>query len=660
MLVTPGDEEARRSECPSCRTPEGIRFLGSRVASLASVSISQLFGSKLVGVDERKLLAFTDGVQDASHRAAFFNGRTHRFNLRIAIAAAVRDAGGAMALADIGERLLADADAERDPRAALYSLVPPDLLRHEDLRTLWEGRKPARGARALLRHRLDFEAHLELGSRARLGRTLELSRALAAEVALDDVRPVVVLVEAIRAEHADPALLDPEVPPDRRLRARAARAPAPAGRDHPSLAVRYIKDDGRRWRIWGGRPEGMPAFARGQTVPTFLTTGRDGPFDAVAGAGTAPTWLADWAARTLGVEARAAAPVNREVLRALAHAKVLVERRTGRGHTVYGIDPARIVVEVLPGAEEDDSAPGMLRCSVCTQRHVIPAGQRARWQGAACLRYRCPGRYEPVDTEPGYYRSLYLSGEQRRAVAAEHTGGLERKAREALERAFKSGTSPDAPNVLSCTPTLEMGVDIGDLSAVLLTSVPRSAASYVQRVGRAGRRSGNALVTTFVRTEPRGLYYLSEPRHLIAGAVRPPSCWLDAIEILRRQYTAFVLDRAADGSLPAPPMPHHMGQAAMSMLADGGYLRAVVDGHDARAGELVDAFLAPFGAHVSPLTAARLRAFARDGLGPRIESSIGEWQDRYDELLRRRSRLTERMAMLEKLPERSDEDEAAA
>ena len=171
-----------------------------------------------------------------------------------------------------------------------------------------------------------------------------------------------------------------------------------------------------------------------------------------------------------------------------------------------------------------------------------------------------PGRYEPIGREASaYYRRLYRSGTPRRTVAAEHTGGLDRQARERLEDAFKYGHAPGTPNVLACTPTLEMGVDIGDLSAVMLTSVPRSSAAYVQRIGRAGRASGNALVTTFVRTEPRSLYYLTDPRHMIAGTVRPPSCWLDAIEILRRQYFAFVLDRAADGSIAVAAMPHRIG-----------------------------------------------------------------------------------------------------
>ena len=52
--------------------------------------------------------------------------------------------------------------------------------------------------------------------------------------------------------------------------------------------------------------------------------------------------------------------------------------------------------------------------------------------------------------------------------------------------------------MLVATPTLEMGIDIGDLSTVLLASLPRTVASYLQRVGRAGRLTGNALNLAFV------------------------------------------------------------------------------------------------------------------------------------------------------------------
>jgi replicative superfamily II helicase len=64
-------------------------------------------------------------------------------------------------------------------------------------------------------------------------------------------------------------------------------------------------------------------------------------------------------------------------------------------------------------------------------------------------------------------------------VTAEHIGAMTRAQRERVERAFRDGTRYIDPNVLSCTPTLELGIDIGDLSAVILASVRRRPASYV-------------------------------------------------------------------------------------------------------------------------------------------------------------------------------------
>ena len=75
----------------------------------------------------------------------------------------------------------------------------------------------------------------------------------------------------------------------------------------------------------------------------------------------------------------------------------------------------------------------------------------------------------------------------------EHTSLLDAKVRQDYESAFKhGGTDPQAPDVLVATPTLEMGIDIGDLSTVMLGSLPRSVSSYLQRVGRAGRGGGPA------------------------------------------------------------------------------------------------------------------------------------------------------------------------
>mgnify|MGYP003300678228 CR=1 FL=1 len=47
-------------------------------------------------------------------------------------------------------------------------------------------------------------------------------------------------------------------------------------------------------------------------------------------------------------------------------------------------------------------------------------------------------------------------------------------------------------NILSCSTTFEMGVDVGDLDTVFMRNMPPSAANYVQRAGRAGRSSDAA------------------------------------------------------------------------------------------------------------------------------------------------------------------------
>ena len=98
----------------------------------------------------------------------------------------------------------------------------------------------------------------------------------------------------------------------------------------------------------------------------------------------------------------------------------------------------------------------------------------------------------------------------------------------------------------------------------MLTAVPRSQSNYVQRAGRAGRKTGNSLVTTFAEADPRSLYFLHDPEIMISGDIIPPSCYLDAIEILRRQYLGFLLDQAAQGDVGLIPgaglMPRTIGQ----------------------------------------------------------------------------------------------------
>src|SRR5699024_8871128 len=82
VAITPNSQAATDQRCPVCDATNSVRFLGSAVATLASVTLNGTFGSRLIPDDEKKTLVCTDSVQDAAYRAAFIEGRAIAFNFR--------------------------------------------------------------------------------------------------------------------------------------------------------------------------------------------------------------------------------------------------------------------------------------------------------------------------------------------------------------------------------------------------------------------------------------------------------------------------------------------------------------------------------------------------------------------------------------------------
>ena len=305
--------------------------------------------------------------------------------------------------------------------------------------------------------------------------------------------------------------------------------------------------------------------------------------------------------------------LNLWTLNLLAKESDTVVTRSCRLHTrcTASTDSAVVVSDVPDG--EDGPADSLVKCTICGHVHAVPPADIEDWRGVPCLRYRCVGRFEAVDPPVGsqYYRSLYRSGTTRRVVTGEHTGLLRpSQPRGAGARVQGRAPRPTPPTCSTATPTLEMGIDIGDLSSVMLTSVPRNPASYIQRVGRAGRATGNALVTTFVRTDTHGLYYLAEPEAMIAGDVRPPDCYLDAVETLQRQYLAYLLDRIADQTIDGPTLPHQIGPAHEDRHGRGRLPPRRWSTRRCSIPATSSAFLGLFGDRLAPSTVDRLRTFA--------------------------------------------------
>lgn len=637
------DEQSKNDVCPACGADDGIRFLGSAVATQLSVTLSNLFGDKHLDAAEKKALMFTDSVQDAAHRAGFVQARSHSLSLRTALRGALGDAE-----LDLDELAVAVvARAGTDPMLR-YQLLPPDIVDRDEFVAFWKPDAHPNSRRAAenkAKRRLRFDVDLEFGLNSRTGRTLELTGSVVAEVYLGAPHRAPIIGRRA-LEKADPTQLPLTGVPDEALtrwvRGTVERIRTRGGIHHDWLRP-YLEKNANRYHVWGGRPrgQGMPAFPKGRPAPAFpaLKSGAGAlpeGFDPIT---ASSSWYAQWTSRCLDVSPADGTFLAKALFTELAAQMMLTTVTTETGSTVYGLAPATVQVSA-PTLEALLDGRHLLACDICQTPVPGSATTVDELDGAPCTLTRCPGRLHRTAKADNFYRRLYESTEMKRVVAREHTGLLPTKTRLDYETAFKrGGTDPQAPNVLVATPTLEMGIDIGDLSTVMLGSLPRSVSSYLQRVGRAGRLTGNSLILAYVRGRGEHLPKLFEPLSVIQGDVRPPATFLSAEEILQRQYVAHIVDQFARDPQLEPP------KDARSVLGDDsekGWLTRLLETAASDTNTLLDRFLGQFGEHLSPDAVAALRTWASappeggpSGLTQRVLSASLHWRQDLEELTAR-------------------------
>lgn len=664
------DKHANDQTCPACGEKDGIRFLGTRLATLLSVSLTSLFGTPGLDLREKKALVFTDSVQDAAHRAGFVEARSFSLTMRSVIHEALTTEPAP--ISTIVERLLAKATTDEQR----YRLLHPTITDSDKLTAYWhQDADRRRGFRARDRERatarvvkrLTFDVGLELGLTGQVGRTLLLTGSALAQVrATDDELDQA----AERALGASTRQLDGD---DTSVRRRWVRGILERLRTHGAIAHDWLtpfrREGGPVYKLWGGRPEPelMPAFPSGRALPQLPSIGRQGAKSELEDATARSGWYADWTARTLARDRGTASTFLRPLLDALTELGLLDVVETTSGLRSFALVPDRIEA-CRPAGTAEDATP-MLVCDECRETVTGTDAVLAPLQDGPCLRHRCPGTLRLSALSATYYRSLY-QGDMRRVVAREHTSLLDTDDRLDYETSFKnSAQTPGTPNVLVATPTLEMGIDIGDLSTVLLASVPKTVASYLQRVGRAGRQTGNALDVTFVagRGRAAGLYY--DPLDLLNGTVRAPGAYLSAQEILRRQLLASVLDTLAGDDRVPPPV---RTTPVLASAAPGTFLGHVIEELQRNGERHLERFLDRFttGTHswdgLTEDARTELHTWALpqgdgpSGLETALRSKVEEWNLSREELRRRRARIQDNIEQLENQPVTDERAEAMA
>lgn len=173
----------------------------------------------------------------------------------------------------------------------------------------------------------------------------------------------------------------------------------------------------------------------------------------------------------------------------------------------------------------------VFRCDTCGRLQVNSVRN-------VCIRHHCSGALREIvgkNLEPNHYRLLYEEDLPGTLRVEEHTAQLNHEKGREIQKEFRDGNI----HILSCSTTFELGVDLGNLDTIFLRNVPPETFNYLQRVGRAGRRSENTgFAITYCRRGPHDLYHFSEPQRILSGTIHPPMLSLQNEKIILRHIVA--------------------------------------------------------------------------------------------------------------------------
>lgn len=599
--------EVFHNVCPHCLAEKSLRIFGAASSSLTSATVGHLHASPFS--DDNKVIAFSDSVQDAAQRAGFMVARNYLTTCRHALVHYLKDKSKTQAgipmrqmvkelsghwiqnMSNLYEgpnqRILGEA-------AFLSTFIAPDKQWKESWKIFnkaaegsVEG-KDVSSTEALvqtydqwgylvnhMRERLVWEALMELSFRSENGRTVVRTESAIATLNHSELKKVASKLvsrfkekfnlsnDVKRYEWFLLGLLN-------KLRMAGALDPESidqAGAKRIGYDFGVFVNKGNSFTAFNSSAV-LPAYGKTYRPPTPVSLMPDPSADknfnvSMLGKKREETWYTQWVNKVL--------LGNNEELQL--------------GDTTIIGDILKDTLEVLEnyelvrGIQREQTSTWVLpvtkwfvtpnvscwRCKKCGRRYYFASTMTNIATGMPCPSYHCDGQLEfddNVEVNPVY------TSEPVRIHAREHTSLVDGDTRKRIENNFGNTNHPWSVNLLSATPTLEMGIDIGDLSTVMLCSMPPNQANFLQRIGRAGRRDGNAIALTMVDKSNHDQYFWADPKEMLEGEVKTPGVFLRAVSVLERQLVAFALGRWVASQTPRPKLPEKLKMAISNLQAN--------------------------------------------------------------------------------------------
>ncbi len=485
------------TSCLSCgstgSTPNGGRYREpARPVRAINVADVHVLAQDMVHRAQRpRLLVFCDNRQDAAFQAGWMKDHARRFRLRALMAEGIRDNPQS-----IGD-LVAHLDDRLESDEALSRALIPEVW--EVARREHAGGRHAKERRKYLRFQVLRE--ITLASRQALG--LEPWGRMKVDYAGLDASLPWIQQRAhdlgISAEHLREGVASVL---DYLRRRRALHDP-----EH-ELFTKYWKD---------GDPEVQQGYLpnlRGPAGTKLRRESAETPALVIQWSSEAGQTTMRQIARKWEVPADASGPFLESLFAFLVERGLLVPVRLkgSRGRPLPNVSGVHQV-----SADRLRLSPnrGVWRCRSCRRTTTREPPHRR------CIAWRCDGIVEWVPEDEDSYDLQLLDGAYSMLRSEEHTAMVPADERERLENLFKGDS--EAVNCLVCTPTLELGIDIGRLDSVLMRNVPPLPANYRQRAGRAGRRHRMAVDLTYCRPVSHDRAYFAEPLKLLDGRIDAPA-----------------------------------------------------------------------------------------------------------------------------------------